>query len=424
MMYHRIAVVLLVLLLAGCAVETTPNPDASASVALNTSAILARQTSDSANARSAALSAQATAAKQATDDAQARRVTDAAITLEFLRVTGTAQARLDEGANLQKTEVARNIATYTAEARAVTAAARLDAQTAEAAEATQSARTTATRRAEAYETATATAAVPTQIALAQTAEDARAERERQRMLELERYRKEMEMAPYLRAVELLMPFCVGLGLVLVLAFGISLASDAAKKWMESRALQSATTAVAGIKLITDAAGNPLGYLAPVAGSVMFHPIQMPQPEYEDEIPPISALLVSGGTSPKPAELPPPPEPLVGELIHKSELRVFLETILQEGNWTQDRWANVRLPRGYTLSMDTVNAQGAKVPGGYSQLLNLLVEHHLIVDRGAKRAGRWNPNAPTDMDAVMAILTHDARLPELPVKPNARRAALP
>jgi len=412
------------LLLSGCVVEATPNERVSEGVELNTSAILARQTSDAASARSNALAAQSTAARQATVDTQNRSATEAAIRLAFVQVTATAEAQMVERANQQKTEAAHNLAVMLAEQKTATREAAQNALLQAQATATWSTIQTSTRRAETYETATATAAVPTQIALAQTAEDARAERERRRMLELERYRKEMEMAPYLRAAELLMPFCVGLGFVLVLALVVLRVSDAAKSWLDSRTLQSATTAVAGIKLITDAAGNPLGYLAPVAGSVMFHPIEMPQPEYEDEIPPISALLVSGGTSPKPAELPPPAEPLVGELIHKSELRVFLETILQEGNWTQDRWANVKLPRGYALSMDTVNAQGVKVPGGYSQLLNLLVEHHLIVDRGAKRAGRWNPNAPIDVDAVMAILTHDARLPDLPAKPNARRTALP
>lgn len=418
------------LLLALCAlllIACEANAPIDGDVNLSASAILARQTSDAASARSSALSAQATAARQATTDTQARVATDAAITLQFLRVTEQARQRLVEGANLQKTEVARFEQTRAAETKTASALARLDAETAAARTFTASVIQTGTRRAEERETATATAAVPTQRALARIAEEAQAERERRRMLELERYRKEMELAPYVRAFELFMPYCVLLLLLSGLTLLLWRIGEGVKNWLDGKTLQSGTAALAGVKLITDAAGNPLGYLSPVGGVVQFQPLWFPK-DADPDPPPVAALLVSGGSSRTP-DLPPV-EPLVGELIHLSDLKSFVETILADGDWTQDRWANVRLPRGYTLSMDTVDAGGNKVPGGYSQLLQMLVDAHLIIGRKAKATGRWNPRAPTEPDRVLAILTHDAPPPALPAEgvkstpplpyPNGRR----
>lgn len=154
------------------------------------------------------------------------------------------------------------------------------------------------------------------------------------------------------------------------------------------------------------------------------PLQLPPPIAPVTVSPANADILVGTA---PANL------FYDDLIHLKDLETFTRTILEEMDWSQERWTRKehnRLPRGYVLSKDTRDAAGQGVYGGYSKLLQKFVDARLIIERGAGATGRWNPNAPRDFDSVWRILNRADPPPPMPPidqvasptpTPRARRA---
>ncbi len=388
----------LLILLVACDASGAPST-LPPSVQLGADAIAANQSAQTAQARSNALSAQATAVKQSTRDAQDARATDAAIQIAFANVTATAESEQYKRADVAKTESAIGAATY------VSASATHLAQTAVAVAAA-----TGTRERELAATATATAQEPTRLFIAQQARDEQERRARERALNQTRYQQELQLAPLLRTVELVTPTCLAFLVFGALALAIGMVGIAARNWINAHTFRVNAEALAGVKVITDAYGNPIGYLRPVRGAADFYPI-----EYED-LPPPDLPTVAPGILRDAAEAPKaiaaPAEPLVGDFVYPSTLRAFTQAILDENDWTQARWRDKVLPRGYVMSADTKDKEGRNVPGGYSRLMQLYVDRHLIIHRRAGTTGIWNPNAPREIEGVMDILENKAPLPSV------------
>jgi hypothetical protein len=426
-------------LVIGCKVSTENLPP---NVRLNSDAITAHQTSQAANARSNALSAQATAIQQSTRDAADARATESAIQLAFTFVTATADAKRIEQAALEKTETARDAATASASfatyaAQTPTAKALSVAQTSTAQvlyadqtstaqilyagqTSTASAIATGTRRADEYATATRSAAQPTLVFLAAQARDETTRRDREREINKARFEVEMQVAPWIRVAELVTPTCIVLLVFGALAIAVVMIGVAIKKFIEAHTLKTNALALAQVMPVKDLYGNPLGFFTPSGGEIIFQPIEWEIVEGETAPTPPTLLKDSKDA---PRQIAPPPEPLIGDFVHVSTLRAFVIAILENDDWTQDTWANKVLPRGYVMSMDTVNDRGETVYGGYSRLLELFVQKHLIVGRRKGSSGKWNPNASHDLEGVMAILENKADLPALPPEPKIEKRAL-
>lgn len=433
----------LAFLLMGCSDAVSPQNNLPPAVALNADAITARQTSDSANARTNALSAQATAARQATREAAElsrqstldvsnQRSTDAAIRLAFLLVTATAEAKATDGAIVGKTEDARDAA-------AVRTSSALNADRT----ATAIAINTATRRADDDATATRGAARPTETRIAelaaddhkqkaQAAIDEQMRRERERRLESIRFEMEQTIAPWARVWELSWPYCVGMGILAFFLWCIWRVVEAGVNHINSRSLEVNSKVVPQLT-IKDAAGNPIGYLTPSQDNRTMTFTPFVYDSYELDEPPPQAPKLLNETRKQPQALAAPPEPLIGEFVYPSTLRAFVQSILVDFDWTQARWRDKTLPRGYVMSMDTQDAKGNTIYGGYSRMIQLFVDRHLIIDRRAGTTGRWNPNAPRDVNAVMDILENKAPIPTIqaveqapsptPLRRRAKRVAL-
>lgn len=421
------------LVLFAC-IACEPNSELPSNVQLGADAITARQTSEAASARSNALSAQATAVRQSTRDASDARSTETAIQIAFLNVTRTAEASKTERADLDKTETARDnaalqsrFATYTAQTPTARAIATMTRRADEAATATVSVLLEQTQAAQAAATATRWSQYPTETRVAVLAAQARADQEHARQMQQRRNEGELFLAPLLGGISVLLLPVTLVCIVVILVLGLWGIFRAVESYIRSHAVSLSANSSSKF-LITDATGNPIGYFTPTPTGVQFNPIEYEMELPETETNPAAPILMmdrtenaswvrsadqNGGL----AASATPAEPLIGDFVYPSTLRAFTQSILAENDWTQARWRDKVLPRGFVLSMDTRDAQGNIIYGGYARLIQLYEDRHLIIDRRPGSTGRWNPSAPTTLNEVMNILEKKAHLPPLPPEPT-------
>lgn len=411
------------------------NSELPSNVQLGADAITARQTSDAASARSNALAAQATAVRQSTRDAADARSTDAAIQIAFLNVTRTAEARQTERADLDKTETARDnaavqsrFATYTAQTPTARAIATMTRRADEDATATASLLQARTREARDAATATRHAQYPTETRVAVLAAQARTDQDHARQMQQRRNEGELFLAPLLGGVSVLLLPVTLICVTAIFVLGLWSIFRAVESYIRSHAVSLSANSSSKF-LITDATGNPIGYFTPTTTGVQFNPIEYEMELPETETKPAAPILMmdrsenaswvrwsasqnSTNQNYGLATVAPPAEPLIGDFVYPSTLRAFTQVILAENDWTQARWRDKVLPRGFVMSMDTKDAAGNTVYGGYSRLLQLFEDRHLIINRRPGATGQWNPNAPRDIERVMDILEKKAPLPPI------------
>jgi hypothetical protein len=402
-------------------------------VQLSADAINARQTSDAAlaaaqiaqsqaaqaKARAEQYSAQQTAIAQSTRDAVAYESTRVALQIQLASVTR--QAALD---NATATESARRVNVSIAE-------------TSQARQETRAAAQTQTRRADdlAAQSASQTriAAYPTQTRIAEQIALEQTERERAAKIRAAQAEWDARVIPFINIGWAILPFL----LVCIILFGILFSLwklfRALEDYIRAKSLEVSAPALAQMQ-IRDAAGRPIGYLHLQNGIATFQPYfdasdDEPQPP---QLPARSVIPLTDmqdrrrletGKSPTESAALSSQTSTRGILtIHESDLRVFLQTILDSGDWSQTTWADKTLPRGFVLSKDT-EVNGERVYGGYAQLMQLLVDKNLIIGRRQGRSGDWNPHAPRDAERIIAIIKGHAAIPPSPEE-AARRTPSP
>lgn len=374
----------------------------STATAAQAQAQAAQANAQAAQARSQAIAAQGTAVRQVTLDAMNARSTDAAIRLQFAQVTQTTEARRASDVAAENARSATEIANAHAEAtRGI--------ETTIARQETRAAVQTATRRAEIAVTQTAVAAQPTQTRIAEIAAEDRNARQRAEQVAQSRAQWDALSAPLASAAFYLIPPLAICAFFIVLFYGLWRVLRAGENLLQSRALAMQSSAVKNL-IIIDRMGNPIGWIVPAAGDapLMFNPFDSPPKEAIDSEPSPPLLLTDSRDAP-----PAPREDLVNDMIHRSDLKVFTQLILNANDWTQSRWANYVLPRGFVLSTDTKDARGGRVHGGYARVMALYTEKNVIINRRRGTSGEWNPRVPKDADLVMGILTGDLAAPGVP-----------
>lgn len=197
-------------------------------------------------------------------------------------------------------------------------------------------------------------------------------------------------------------------------------------WQILHALVNVTNAHGMAKMpapipLTDSDGYTIGYLTPTRDRFIYQKIEQTFIEQTTESTPNPPLLL---TDLHDAPRPVAESELLYGIIHRSALYAIVKDIMETGDWSQTRLANRVFPDSreenrrvaYTLSLDTKDAQGNKVQGGYSRVMDIFTTHNLIVNRRQGATGDWNQNAPRTVEEVFAILTNSA-LP-LPALPSA------
>lgn len=407
----------LLLTLTACSTEggtgdpLPPNIQLGADVILSQSTATAAQAqaqaaqanAQAARAQAQALSAQATAVRQSTLDAMNARSTDAAIRLQFAQVTQTAEAR-------RATDVAQENARSATEIADAHVQATRGLETSIARQETRAAVQTATRRADLLAVQTVQAAHPTQTRLAEMANTERADRERAQEVATARAAWDERTAPLASAAFYLIPPVGVIAFFVVLFYGLWRVLRAGENLLQSRALAMQASAVKNL-IILDRTGNPIGWIVPAAGDTPFQFKtfdQQPQVIVDPE--PTAPLLLTDATDRVTAA---PREDLVNDMIHRSDLKVFTQLILEAGDWTQAKWANYSLPRGFVLSTDAKDAAGHRVYGGYARVMTLFTDKNVIINRRRGTSGEWNPRVPKDTEVVLRILTGELAAPEVP-----------
>lgn len=330
--------------------------------------------------------------------------------------TETASARVtaDHQAAIAKTEVANAQATAdakTADAKTEAAHARSTDFAIASTNATVSARASETAQAQVNASATYVAEAPTRVAIARIQANEQAQQEFERALARAYQRFSLRLAPYIgaaRAVfdQLALP-CFLSALTLVFLFAVVKGILALLRLLDARTLEKKNTALQK-RLITDTSGHPVGFIQQTRdGNYIVERLAPPGLAEGTEtktLPPANGSNVEVGEG----------DPLLLDgLIHYTSLLTFTRAIMESGDWTQATWAERQLPRGFRLTKDFKDGAGNNVPGNYSRLLQLFVDKQLIVGRRAGSSGRWNPHAPRDVEAVMAILYGEVAIPPLP-----------
>lgn len=254
------------------------------------------------------------------------------------------------------------------------------------------------------QTATAYAHYPTATAEAVLENNEFIRLQQQRQLELEKFQYERSALGWRVFFEMTLPPLVGFSTVLLCVYGAFIVLRALDRRERMKQVQY-------IKTLD---GVTRGYLS--TETLKYHSFEIVDAEpIEAEGEPDAPVLLTDGQDRK---LLNAPDPMIDGFIHRVDLSVFIKLALQEQNWTQTRWLGAKLPRGFCLSNDTKDSSGKIIHGGYSRLLQRLVDYHLVINRKRGRAGDWNPNAPTDFQSVMAILTNDSPKPDLPSEQTA------
>lgn len=222
-----------------------------------------------------------------------------------------------------------------------------------------------------------------------------------------------------RAVEMFLPSLGCLAVLVVGLIGLFGLFRALEGFIRAKSLDVAAPALAQMQ-IRDVNGNPMGYLQLQRNGVAtFQPYFVRTTNGADELtgPPRAAVPLTDMQDRKALEAPK--SDAISEItergivtIHYSDLLVFTRMILDKNDWSQPTWADTRLPRGYVLTKDE-GKNGQRTYGGYSRLLQLFVDKHLIVNRRQGKSGDWNPHAPRDADTVIKILTGEIAPPRLP-----------
>lgn len=416
----KLALALLLLPLFACSVDTTPRAPLSGAAAVNATAISARQTADTASILAAGAQSNANSASSA-------QTAIAQVTADWLAARGTDQALAFASANETATAT-RVYATEQTQREQATGTATVQQginqqHTAETALARQDAYATS-RAHQANETATATRLYATDVAQAtideEKAKDDAARRDVERQIAAAKAKTEMEWAPVQKAAEMFLPAlsCVavlGIGLI-----GLWILFRAFEGFIKAKSLDVAAPALAQMQ-IKDVNGNPLGYLQLQNGVATFRPyFTKVNEEGREEIAesPRAAIPLMDMQDRKMLEAPVAYNTLIGG-FHYTTLLVFVRSILEDGDWTQATWCapDKYLPRGFKLTTDTDDGQ----EGTYSRMLRLFTERNLIIERRHGAKGRWNPNAPTNADGVMAILADTLPPPKLPPDAPAKRS---
>lgn len=405
----------------GCAASPNMPTPLSGMAAVNATAISARETADAAQilaqgaqSNLSAAQIQQTAIVQVTADglkfastAQALQLNDANGTATATRVFATEQTQRDWGTATATVQQGIN-----------------QQNTAATAQANQDRFSTAQANS-AHETATATRVYATEVVqLAidkQNAKDEAARRAAARQIASAKTKTEIELAPFQKAAEMFLPTlgCLfGIIVLLIIIWGLFRAVEG---YIKAKSLDLAAPALAQMQ-IRDASGKPLGYLQLQNGIATFQPyfanVIESEPDEPAE-PPRAAIPLTDMQDRKMLEAPKS-EAVTTETssrgivtIYYGDLLTFTRTILETGDWSQPTWADKVLPRGFVLSKDGKTEKGVRAYGGYSRLLQLFVDKHLIIHRGQGKSGDWNPHAPRDVESVMKILTDAMMPPSLP-----------
>lgn len=383
-----------------------------------TSAIFARQTSDAAGSDANAFEVIAQSENARKTEAARDIETKNAHELAMQNARQTSEAFEAGRADLEKTEDAKD------RAQAMSTREAAAQKTATAA-----AQQTTTRVAE--NIATATAIIQNEkdknaaLLAAQQVKDEVVKREEQRQINNATIDARKNASYVSELIGVLWLPIFGSALAIVLLMFLWRLFSAVTQYVEAQRFQFLPEPT----VIKDTVGNVLGYLTPARGGFVYEQIEvyddLPAPRVES---PKAPLLITDSQDYNPTPVMPPDASLLampmGGEIHLSDLALFTKTILESGDWTQATWADKRLPRGYVLSKDTRDEQGNVLRGGYSNLLQLFVDKHLIVERRTGASGRWNPNAPIELDAVLNILRNRAGLPALPEQPAATVSTTP
>lgn len=264
---------------------------------------------------------------------------------------------------------------------------------------------TETAEAKANATATYVAQEPTRTALAAMQTKEQAQRDFDREFEAAYRSIAIQLAPYLGAFMAILPY--GLGTVLFFAALIA-------------AYRVLDTVLARNRIAKNGDGTIVGLIAKRNGMlVIIKPGEPDEPIIKPEIKELPPDRTKQIEPPQEPQAPVTYNTLIGE-FHYTSLLAFTRAIMQTGDWTQATWTaegHNMLPRGFKLTTDA--ADGTE--GTYSRLLRLFTDHNLIIGRRHGAKGRWNPNAPTDVDGIMAILADRLPMPAVPEEPARKRA---
>lgn len=422
-MSSRILILLLLLLaLAACDAGVSRN------IGAEERGIFARQTSDAAGSDANAFEVIAQAERARKTEAAREREQQNAHEMEMQSARQTSEAFEAQRADLQKTEDARD------RASALTTREAAAQKTATAA-----AQQTTTRVAEgiAQQTSVAVVAAANVKATlqAEQLQDEVAKRTEQRQIQTATLDARKQASYFAEMIGVLWMPVTGALLILIVLFFVWKSLRALQHRMEAHNRETEARAMALLPpvMLVIENGRVLGGYLPSPHGWEFQGIDVTEPTAPLQLPPPIAPVT---VSPANADIlvgTAPANLFYDDLIHLKDLETFTRTILEEMDWSQERWTRKehnRLPRGYVLSKDTRDAAGQGVYGGYSKLLQKFVDARLIIERGAGATGRWNPNAPRDFDSVWRILNRADPPPPMPPidqvasptpTPRARRA---
>jgi len=422
-MQSRILILLLLILaLAACDAGVSRN------IGAEERGIFARQTSDAAGSDANAFEVIAQAERARKTEAAREREQQNAHELEMQSARQTSEAFEAQRADMQKTEDARD------RANALTTREAATQKTATAA-----AQQTTTRIAEsvAQQTSVAVIAAANVKATlqAEQLQDEVAKRTEQRQIQAATLDARKQASYVAEMIGVLWMPVTGALLILIVLFFVWKSLRALQHRMEAHNRETEARAMALLPpvMLVIENGRVLGGYLPSPHGWEFQGIDVTEPTAPLQLPPPVAPVT---VSPANADIlvgTAPANLFYDDLIHLKDLETFTRTILEEMDWSQERWTRKehnRLPRGYVLSKDTRDAAGQGVYGGYSKLLQKFVDARLIIERGAGATGRWNPNAPRDFDSVWRILNRADPPPPMPPidqvasptpTPRARRA---
>lgn len=388
-------------------------------VQLSADAINARRTSDAARAAAQVAQSQAAQAKARAEQYSAQQTAIAQSTRDAAVYESTRVALQIQIANVTRQAVL-DMATATESARRVNVSI---AETSQARQETRVAAQTQTRRADdlAAQVASQTriAAYPTQTRIAEQIALEQAERERAATLRAAQMEWDARITPVVNTGWALLPFLFVCIVLAILLFGLWKLFRAFEDYIRAKSLEVSAPALAQMQ-IRDASGRPIGFLQMENGVATFQPYYEPDAPVIRELPARAAIPLTDLQDRRAIEAPRTASDALSAqttsrgivTIHYSDLRVFVETILDNNDWSQTTWADKTLPRGFVLSKDT-EVDGARSYGGYAQLMQLFVDKNLIIGRRQGRSGDWNPHAPRDVESVLAIITGSVASPPMP-----------
>lgn len=388
--------------------------------AANANANRAQATAGAARSTAAAASALGTSIAHNTSvAATATYAAQTAVVNAALTADHRTEVAKTEAANARSTDIALTHEQQTADAHASETAIALRHE-----QETAAAHVSETAQAHAHETATWVAEAPTRVALAAAMANEEQQKQFDQEIAVKRQEWALMVAPFIGAAQVLfgqlwLPFLVT-GLILIMLFGLWQVKNAGLRAIDAHTEEKTSVALAKRVVFTN--GVPTGFVTvDEYGNWHIQTIN-PQPSIEMSGPAIPPVVLRDTRDAK--QLAPPDPQVLNDFIHYTSLRAFVAAILDTDDWTQSRWADKELPRGFVLSKDTKDERGNIVYGGYARVMELLVTKNLIIGRKRGAAGQWNPHAPREVEQVMDILFNKRPAPPLPETVPANSPAAP